>query len=234
MFKKGSDRCKVLIPHTVFLSNETINEWYFTSKDGRVLRKSPAHCKIMEVYKSLLDLPEVSYAVTMLQSVKSKPLFEERVLELIQKNAEDNATDAQSVAKLFETFGNSSDWNSTKNKFQTDTSQTSMFQKWQNESNASFTINQITENLKKIKHDAEIKILDSTLPPLAYVRVEVGENRPYKPHELYNLITESLSNVKMIQSLVYYKGSIQLPYSYSTYICEFQHQNNEAGAKVFV
>jgi len=137
---------------------------------------------------------------------------ENNIIKQIQKAAQDNPNDNNMIAKLYETYGSSSDWNTTKQKFQTDTSFNTTMQKWKEESTVSFTVNQISENCNRVTHEAEILILDSFLPPIAYVRLEVGESRLYKPHEFYKLITESLGNVRMIQSLVCYKGSIQPPY----------------------
>ena len=224
MFKQGRHRCEVLIPHTVFLSNEIISEWYFTSKDGRVLRKKEGNLKIMEVFKALLKVPEFNYAVNEIQSQKSMPFSDDNyIIQQIKKAAIDNPKEDEIIAKLYDTYGNSSDWNSTKYKFQSETSMTSTGQKWHTESPVGFTVNQITHNCQNAIHEVEINILDSTLPPIAYVRLEVGENKLYRPHEFYKLITESLGNILMIQSLVCYKGSIQPPYCYSTYMCEYKH-----------
>ncbi|CAI2359446.1 unnamed protein product [Moneuplotes crassus] len=232
MFKKSKHRCDLLIPHTIFLSNETISEWYFTSKSGKVLRKNLENLKIMEVFKALLRVPEFTYAVNEIQSLKTMPFTDESyILQQIEKAAQENPNDSNIIAKLYETYGNSSDWNSTRYKFQTDQSMNSTFYKWNNEPTVTFTVNKIIKNCKKATHDAEINILDSTLPPIAYVRLEVGESRLFRPHEFYKLITESLDNIRVIQSLVCYKGSIQPPYCYSTYICEYKCRDSTTGDK---
>mmetsp|Transcript_35414 Transcript_35414/g.40947 ORF Transcript_35414/g.40947 Transcript_35414/m.40947 type:complete len:87 (+) Transcript_35414:685-945(+) len=77
------------------------------------------------------------------------------------------------------------------------------------------------------KTDTEIKILDSFLPPIAYIRLVTGEAHGFKPHELYSNFVDAVGNIKMIQSFVYFRGSLQTPLAYSTYICEYEFADSK-------
>ena len=48
--------------------------------------------------------------------------------------------------------------------------------------------------------------LDDELPFLAYVKFIDERSRSFKPFELYVLLHERLSDVRMIQSYIYTKG----------------------------
>ena len=78
----------------------------------------------------------------------------------------------------------------------------------------------------------EVKLLDVFLPPIAYVRFVSGENKAWRPHDLYNVFSDSLNTLKMVQSFVYYKGCLLHSIVDSTYICEYQYVNGIPKFKV--
>ena len=79
----------MLIPHTIFISNEIITDWFFTSKDGYVLRKHVKNLKVSEIFKSLLHSPEVYKAIEMLNSDKRRQISDEFLINKIENGIKD-------------------------------------------------------------------------------------------------------------------------------------------------
>lgn len=200
--------------------------------NGTVLRKSSKNLQIMEVFKALLSTPEVAHAVELLQSVKMKPITETALADKYEMDEDDDNNDSIHIGKFYDDNETSTEWDITKQKYTTESMALSIFDRKDGVLDESFSLEIISANCKRLKDNSELEDLDSFLPPIAYVRLEGGENRSYKPHELYILLTESLSSVTMIQALVFYKGGIQPPYSFSTTICEFHNNPREKGTKV--
>lgn len=48
---------------------------------------------------------------------------------------------------------------------------------------------------------------DNDLPPIAFVRQTDGSAKGYRPHEFYNLISEHLNDVTMMQPFIFSRGN---------------------------
>lgn len=96
----------MLIPDTIFVSNETIVDWFFTSKDGVVLRKTPKKLKSAEIFKVLLSSPEVSKAMDILQSDKRRQVSDEYLVQKLEKEITDQ-NENNFIQNLMETYTNS-------------------------------------------------------------------------------------------------------------------------------
>mmetsp|Transcript_35414 Transcript_35414/g.40946 ORF Transcript_35414/g.40946 Transcript_35414/m.40946 type:complete len:100 (+) Transcript_35414:378-677(+) len=99
----------------------------------------------MEVFKVLISRPDFAAVMEHMHSSKHKPLSNQLLLDKIESHVSDGNQDLSTIPIMFETNGNSSDWNTTKNRFLTESSANSQFPNKAKESNYSFTANQISK-----------------------------------------------------------------------------------------
>jgi hypothetical protein len=74
-----------MVPQTVFMSNGMITEWYFTSKQGSVVRKRYKNLSIREFYKNLLQAPEFTHAINFIHNIRNKPMSKDLIHDKIEK-----------------------------------------------------------------------------------------------------------------------------------------------------
>ena len=90
----------------------------------------------------------------------------------------------------------------------------------------------LSKTVNNTKEPSEVRLLDFFLPPIAYIRFASGDTKVWRPHETYNVFAYSANTLKIVQSFVYFKGSLLQNLADSTYIWEYKCINNEPKFKV--
>ena len=204
-----------------------IVEWYFSSKSGAILKKNFKNLNLTEFYKKLLKRPEFIEAIGMLNDSKVHLITNDVLLNEIERNI-DTETNKDTQALFYDTNANNSDWDIANSKSDSQVYEVDSNIKRKQSFQKVIAVENIAKNCSQYKSQQDIHLLDSMLPPIAFVRFENGDKQFCKPHELYRILLQSMSNITMVQELVYYKGSLHPPYSNSTCICEWGSQPSES------
>ena len=60
---------------------------------------------------------------------------------------------------------------------------------------------------------------------MAFVRLTDGNAKGFRPHEFYDLISEHLSDVAMMQPYIFSRGNDGKELSMNTLICSYENSN---------
>ena len=70
-------------------------------------------------------------------------------------------------------------------------------------SDHAYSVGCIIKDNANLKNNQQISDLDKDLPPIAFVRSIDGVVQGYRPHEFYDLISEHLHDVAIMQPYIF-------------------------------
>lgn len=89
----------------------------------------------------------------------------------------------------------------------------------------AYSIRCIIKDNATLKNNQQISDLDEVLPPIAFVRLTDGVSRGFWCHEFYDLISEHLQDVAMMQPYIFSWGNDGKELSMNTLICSYENSN---------